>query len=254
MNRSIKLVIFALILGSLFILGSPVWAQDINLRPLKETAHVPGELLVKFRKGASQASINSMHALMGSTVIKEHKAIGIQHIKLREGMTVEAAQKAYGANPDVVYAEPNHLYHTKESFSDDKLRDSKNSKVHSHGPHIKIRQLRDDMGDNVTFVLLVDNFPNQIKTLGFDAVTDPKVLKYSSFTRGELVKKFDVFSVCRLKPSRLRVGGFEAGQDLIGAGKVGEIVQLHFQVIGKGELTLEMENLKDDIRGGLLAD
>jgi hypothetical protein len=139
MNRSIKRVFFALVLGSLLIFGNPVWAQDAGQRPLKATAHVPGELLVKFRKGVSQASINSIHALMGSTVIKKHKAIGVQHIKLREGMTVEAAQKAYSAYPEVVYVEPNYRYHTKESLSDDKVRDSKNSEVQSHGPHIKIK-------------------------------------------------------------------------------------------------------------------
>jgi|GEM_PF-1428133 len=138
MKRSIELEFFALVLASIFILGGPVWAQNANLKPLKETTHVPGELLVKFRKGASQASINAIHASMGSTVIKEHKAIGVQHIKLREGMTVEAAQKAYSANPDVVYAEPNYRYHTKESFSDDKTGGSRNFKVQSQGPHIKI--------------------------------------------------------------------------------------------------------------------
>jgi len=80
---------------------------------------MPGELLVKYRKGAVRAALKSTHDLMGTAVINEFEAIGIQHIKLPEGMAMEAAQNAFNANPDVVYAEPNYIYHATDRFPND---------------------------------------------------------------------------------------------------------------------------------------
>jgi subtilisin family serine protease len=112
-------VYIAFVLGSLLILGGPVWAQAANLGPLNEMAYKPGELLVKYRKGGARAALRSTHDLMGTAVIKEFEAIGIQHIKLPEGMVMDAAKNAFNANPDVVYVEPNYIYHATNRISDD---------------------------------------------------------------------------------------------------------------------------------------
>ena len=82
---------FALVLGSHLFLGDPVWAQDANSGPLRQMAYEPGELLVKYRKGAARAALKSTHDRMGTAVINEFEAIGIQHVKLPEGMVMEAA-------------------------------------------------------------------------------------------------------------------------------------------------------------------
>jgi len=110
---------FALVLGSHLFLGDPVWAQDANSGPLRQMAYEPGELLVKYRKGAARAALKSTHDRMGTAVINEFEAIGIQHVKLPEGMVMEAAQHAFNANPDVVYAEPNYIYHATNQFPND---------------------------------------------------------------------------------------------------------------------------------------
>ena len=119
--------------------------------------------------------------------------------------------------------------------------------VMSPGPHIKIIVLPAEKGEKVTFVLMIDKAPNQVRALGFDVVYNPKVLKYSNYEKGELVKKFDMFDASKLKDGLLRVGGFEAREDLIVPGKCGELVRLYFQLIGKGNLDLQLINLKDDI-------
>ncbi len=121
------------------------------------------------------------------------------------------------------------------------------SPVMSPGPHIRINKLLADKGQKATFVLTIDKAPNQVRALGFDVVYDPKVLKYSKYVKGELVKKFDMFDASKIKDGQLRVGGFEARDDLILAGKSGELVRLHFKVISKGNSDLRLVRLKDNI-------
>lgn len=119
--------------------------------------------------------------------------------------------------------------------------------IMSPGPHIRINTLFNDKEQKVTFVLLIDKAPNQVRALGFDLVYDPRVLKYSTYVKGELVKKFDMFDASKIKEGQLRVGGFEARDDLIVAGKSGELVRLDFQRAGKGDIAVQLIGLKDDI-------
>ena len=121
------------------------------------------------------------------------------------------------------------------------------SQVMSPGACIEINTLRDDNGKKITFVLAIDRASNQVRALGFDVVYDSKVLKYSGYTKGELVKKFDMFDASKLRDGLLRVGGFEAREDLIQAGKSGELVKLGFDVIGQGNSDVKLVRLKDDI-------
>lgn len=114
-------------------------------------------------------------------------------------------------------------------------------------PHIRVNTLHDDKGKRITFVLVIDKAPNQVRALGLDVAYDPKVLHYSTYAKGDLVKAFDMFDVSKLKEGLLRMGGFEAREDFISAGKRGELVRLNFQLIGKGNLDLRLINLKDDI-------
>ena len=118
----------------------------------------------------------------------------------------------------------------------------------SPGPHhIRIITAGKDKGGNVTFVLLIDKSPNRVRALGFDVVYDPKAMNYSGYTKGELVKSFDLFDASKLKEGLLRLGGIEAGGDLIRPGMSGGLVGLTFEVIGKGELKIHVTGLKDDI-------
>ena len=117
----------------------------------------------------------------------------------------------------------------------------------SPGPHIKISSIPDDKAKRVTYVLLIEKAPNRVSSLGLDVYYNPEALKYSGHTKGSVVNDFDMFGVNRLKNGMLRVGGFDAGKDFIHPGKGGVIVRLNFQVIGKGNLNLNLGGLKDDI-------
>jgi hypothetical protein len=114
-------------------------------------------------------------------------------------------------------------------------------------PHIKIRRLAADANQRITFVLAVDQAPNQVRALGFDVVFDPQVLKYSGYTRGVLIERFDMFDVNALGRGRLRVGGLEARNDFMAQGASGELVRLQFQVLGNGDPGFKLIRLRDHI-------
>jgi hypothetical protein len=46
---------------------------------------------------------------MGVSTIEHFKRIGVQHVKLSKGMSVEEALEIYRSDPDVEYVEPNSL-------------------------------------------------------------------------------------------------------------------------------------------------
>jgi hypothetical protein len=123
----------------------------------------------------------------------------------------------------------------------------KSSRHTSPGPHIRISEVGNDKERKVTYVLLVDKSPNQVRAMGFDVTYDPKVLKYSGYTKGELIRNFDMFDAAELKDGLLRVGGFEARSDSILPGKSGELISFNFNIIGKGNSNLNLIRLKDDI-------
>jgi subtilisin family serine protease len=110
---------YTLIAASILFLQGMVLAQDSGLQSLKETRYVPDELLVKCRLGVPRATISSLHRQIGATVIKEFPSIGVQHIRLPEGLKVDTAQKSYAASPDVAYAEPNYIYRISDTFPND---------------------------------------------------------------------------------------------------------------------------------------
>jgi thermitase len=68
------------------------------------------EILVRYRTSTSQSSRSSIHAQLGTTVVKEFKKVGgIQLVKLPQGMTVKNAIRNYLKNSEVLYAEPNYI-------------------------------------------------------------------------------------------------------------------------------------------------
>jgi len=87
--------------------GSP----ETSSRSKRDIAakYVPGEVLVKFKKGMAASKIQVLHNALGATKIKEIGYIGVQHIKLPHSVSVEEAVKYYRTDPDVEYAEPNYI-------------------------------------------------------------------------------------------------------------------------------------------------
>jgi subtilisin family serine protease len=68
-----------------------------------------GELLVKFRKNVTDSEKVRLHARFHSAKVREFGKLRLHHVRLRKGMTVEDAVKLYNAEPDVEYAQPNHI-------------------------------------------------------------------------------------------------------------------------------------------------
>ncbi len=66
------------------------------------------ELLVKFKAGVSAKDKSLIHARHGAKKIKEFARLGIHHVKLNKGISVEEAIDSYQKDPDVEYAEPNY--------------------------------------------------------------------------------------------------------------------------------------------------
>ncbi|MDD5686772.1 MAG: S8 family serine peptidase [Elusimicrobia bacterium] len=90
---------------------SPLKSKGISFQD-----YVPGEILVKYRKGFSSSQVKALHAVKGfsgiSTFFATHeKKELVYRIKIAAGQSVEDAVAGYRLNPDVEYVQPNYLYH-----------------------------------------------------------------------------------------------------------------------------------------------
>lgn len=72
--------------------------------------HVPGELLVRFRRPASLAAQASTHRKLGTRVVREFRSPrGLQLVRLPSGRTLRDALETFRKDPGVLYAEPNYV-------------------------------------------------------------------------------------------------------------------------------------------------
>jgi subtilisin family serine protease len=72
--------------------------------------YVPGEVLVRFADGTTDAEMNSIHAGHGSWDVKKFQHVrNLHHVKLGPGVGVKQAIERYRRNPRVLYAEPNWI-------------------------------------------------------------------------------------------------------------------------------------------------
>ena len=100
----------------------PFAGSDQKPRALLESGHspveeqlaadfVPGEVLVKFKKGATRAKITALHSKMGVREIRRIERIGVRRISLPSDISVNEAIAQYKMDPNVQYAEPNYIIH-----------------------------------------------------------------------------------------------------------------------------------------------
>jgi subtilisin family serine protease len=73
-----------------------------------EPPHVPGEILVKFREGASLSGTDLTVALMGGTRLNRFRS-GVEHWRTGSGLTTEEALSGLRADRLVDWAEPNYI-------------------------------------------------------------------------------------------------------------------------------------------------
>lgn len=83
------------------------------------TEYVPGELLVKYRRGAQASNIQGFQTRFGINTIKRFRYIGASQVKLPPDLSVEAALELYREDPNVEYAEPNYLRFTSARVPND---------------------------------------------------------------------------------------------------------------------------------------
>ncbi|RZB34846.1 MAG: hypothetical protein SRB1_00614 [Desulfobacteraceae bacterium Eth-SRB1] len=69
----------------------------------------PGELLVRFKKDATEIQIADLHKTLGSTVLRRIDRLRLERIKLREGLSERDAIKAYMSSGIVEVAERHAL-------------------------------------------------------------------------------------------------------------------------------------------------
>lgn len=68
-----------------------------------------GEILVKFKPGTPDEKKAETHKKIDSTVIEEYRSIGVQRVRLKQGLSVEDAVRLYRADSEVEYAEPVYI-------------------------------------------------------------------------------------------------------------------------------------------------
>ena len=79
----------------------------------------PGELLVKFKKGATEKQIADLHKSLGSTVLRRIDRLRLERIKLREGFREQEAIEAYFASGFVEIAERHALRYANATIPND---------------------------------------------------------------------------------------------------------------------------------------
>ena len=72
---------------------------------------VPGEILVKFKKGTTHAKITALNSKLQAQEIRRFERIGVRRIKFPSDISVKEAVAKYKMDPNVEYAEPNYIIH-----------------------------------------------------------------------------------------------------------------------------------------------
>jgi subtilisin family serine protease len=70
---------------------------------------VAGEIIVKFRPATTAVQRNAIVTGRAAGLIRRFEALGVNHIRLRAGQSVETAVAEFRALPEVVFAQPNYI-------------------------------------------------------------------------------------------------------------------------------------------------
>jgi serine protease len=76
---------------------------------LSNGQYMPDEVVVKFRAGVTEATINALNSEFSTSIFYISPYLGFRRIKIPKGRTVEEMVNRYRQNPNVEYAEPNAI-------------------------------------------------------------------------------------------------------------------------------------------------
>jgi hypothetical protein len=116
-----RIIIFSAVLVTIFGLpivsisyAGPPGRRNAASKPV-DLGYVPGELLVRFAPKAngiqrSRAERNQIVSSLGAANVTKDcgNVLGLSHVKLPPGVTVEQAMARLNKRPDIIYAQPNH--------------------------------------------------------------------------------------------------------------------------------------------------
>lgn len=110
--RTKSFVVLIAVLTLSTILPSIGQGQKGPVYPPIGPATAPAELLVRFKSDASKAAINQAHAALGARVLRTFQIVpNLQLVRVPSGMSLAEARELYEKDPNVLYAEPNYVYH-----------------------------------------------------------------------------------------------------------------------------------------------
>lgn len=112
---SVSLLVFAFLCWSL---SEPVMAGT-RAGGKKPSKYAPGELLVKYRDSLRASGSASHRGQWKRATIRKFRHVGIDRVRVRDGMTVEEALQDCRKDPEVEYAEPNYYRHAEFVEPDD---------------------------------------------------------------------------------------------------------------------------------------
>jgi len=73
-------------------------------------AFVPGEIIVKFTRGVSESQRRGFMAARGAAIVRHFDRLDLDHVRLGPGRDMNATLTELRSNPQVEYAQPNHVY------------------------------------------------------------------------------------------------------------------------------------------------
>ncbi|MFH1338990.1 MAG: S8 family peptidase [Candidatus Omnitrophota bacterium] len=98
-----------LVLGSAGLSFGEEFFEKDGLRTIEGPKWVPGEVIVKFKRGVSEDVIRQINQRHGTSVLSISKRGQFKRLRLPRHRTVEEMVEIYSRNPNVEYAEPNFI-------------------------------------------------------------------------------------------------------------------------------------------------
>ena len=113
MKTLLRSNLIAALVGAFLTLYAQVSAAPFSPTTLSITAalqHVPGEIIVKFKRGGVPMGVATM-AAQGHSILAILTQPDWVHVSLGAGQTTEMAISNYANDPNVEYVQPNYIYH-----------------------------------------------------------------------------------------------------------------------------------------------